>query len=162
MWFMFEWQVHVKLHPAKLIYLNFHKLEVVSRFRDPQLQVGEHYSYLFNLIPNICKSCLTFTALIIFLISHGDQRVFPIWNHRKCLSQLFPVHLNTYVMGLGPLWIFHTYSAGIDFGRQNLTSTDVRFWRLKTVPALQWLHTDFIYNNWFNRLILKRLKTTIA
>ena len=34
---------------AKLIYLNFHPLEVVSRYRDPQLQVGENYSYLFNL-----------------------------------------------------------------------------------------------------------------
>ena len=28
------------------------------------------------------------------------------------------------------------YSAGIDFGRQNLTSVDVRFWRLKSIPAL--------------------------
>ena len=39
--------------------LNFHPLEVVSRYRDPQLQVGEEnraYSYLFNLRPNICKS----------------------------------------------------------------------------------------------------------
>ena len=30
--------------PAKLIYLNFHPLEVVSRYRDPQLQVAENYS----------------------------------------------------------------------------------------------------------------------
>ena len=29
--------------PAKLIYLNFHPLEVVSRYRDPQLQVDENY-----------------------------------------------------------------------------------------------------------------------
>ena len=29
-----------------------------------------------------------------------------------------------------------SYSAGIDFSRQNLTSTDVRFWRLKSIPAL--------------------------
>ena len=35
-------------HPAKLIYLNFHPLEVVSRYRDPQLQVAENYSFLFN------------------------------------------------------------------------------------------------------------------
>ena len=28
-------------YPAKLIYLNFHPLDVVSRYRDPQLQVGE-------------------------------------------------------------------------------------------------------------------------
>ena len=29
--------------PAKLFYLNFYPLEVVSRYRDPQLQVGENY-----------------------------------------------------------------------------------------------------------------------
>ena len=40
---------------SELIYLNFHTLEVVSRYRDPQLQVAENYSYLFNLRPNICK-----------------------------------------------------------------------------------------------------------
>ena len=32
---------------AKLIYLNFQSLEVVSRYRDPQPQVVENYSYLF-------------------------------------------------------------------------------------------------------------------
>ena len=37
--------------PAKWVYL----LEVVSRYRDPQLQVGENYSHLFNLRPHICK-----------------------------------------------------------------------------------------------------------
>ena len=31
---------------------------------------------------------------------------------------------------------FNSYSAGIDFSRQNLTSADVRFWRLKLIPAL--------------------------
>ena len=29
-----------------------------------------------------------------------------------------------------------SYSEWIDFRRQNLTSTDVRFWRLKSIPAL--------------------------
>ena len=38
-------------YPAKVIYLNFHPLEIVSRYRDPQLQVGENYSYLFDLGP---------------------------------------------------------------------------------------------------------------
>ena len=42
--------------PAKLIYLNFHPLEVVSRYRDPQLQVAENCSYFFYLSINICKS----------------------------------------------------------------------------------------------------------
>ena len=31
--------------------------------------------------------------------------------------------------------IFYSFSVGIDFRRQNLTPIDVRFWRLKTVPA---------------------------
>ena len=29
--------------PARLIYLNFQPLEVVSRYREPQLQVAENY-----------------------------------------------------------------------------------------------------------------------
>ena len=33
--------------PAKLTNLNFHPLEVVSRYHDPQLQVGENSSYFF-------------------------------------------------------------------------------------------------------------------
>ena len=28
------------------------------------------------------------------------------------------------------------YSTGIDFSRQNLTSVEVKFWRLKSIPAL--------------------------
>ena len=32
-----------------VIYLNFHPLEVVSRYRDPQLQVAEKFAYLFIL-----------------------------------------------------------------------------------------------------------------
>ena len=40
------------------------------------------------------------------------------------------------------LWVydhqkyFYSFSAGIDFRRQNLTSTDVSFWWLKSIPAL--------------------------
>ena len=31
---------------------------------------------------------------------------------------------------------YNPSSAGIDFSRQNLASADVRFWRLKLIPAL--------------------------
>ena len=51
-------------YPAKFFYLNFHQLEVVSRYRDPQLQEGENYSYLFNLRPNIWKSFFLNTNFI--------------------------------------------------------------------------------------------------
>ena len=51
-------------YPAKLIYLNFQPLEVVSLYHDPQIhnltdpqpQVVENYSYLLNLRPKICQS----------------------------------------------------------------------------------------------------------
>ena len=36
--------------------------------------------------------------------------------------------------------ILNPYSAGIDFTRQNLTSTDVRFERLNSIPALKWIN----------------------
>ena len=47
-----SWQYHDTRKPDK----DFHLLEVVSRYRDPQLKVGENDSYLFNLKPSICKS----------------------------------------------------------------------------------------------------------
>ena len=38
-------------------------------------------------------------------------------------------------------------NAGIDFRRQNLTSIDVRFWRLRSVPALKGLdHNPYFIN----------------
>ena len=36
---------------AELVYLNFHPLEVLSRYREPQLQVGENCSCVFDLRP---------------------------------------------------------------------------------------------------------------
>ena len=50
--------------PNKLSYPIFHPLEVVSRYRDPQLQVGENHSYFFNLRQHICKSCCLNTHFI--------------------------------------------------------------------------------------------------
>ena len=40
--------------PPELSYFNFQPLEVVSRYRDSQLQVGENYSYSLNLRQNMC------------------------------------------------------------------------------------------------------------
>ena len=33
---------------VNFIYLNFHPLEIVPRYCDPQLQVGENYLYVFD------------------------------------------------------------------------------------------------------------------
>ena len=55
--------------PARLSYLNFNPLEVVHRYRDPQLQVGENYSYLFDLRSNICQS---WNLSIQFILNNSD------------------------------------------------------------------------------------------
>ena len=90
---------------------------------------------------HVCCSChqtkirLTLTALKYFCINH-ENYFFPIWNHLKCLSQFFLLHLNTYVMGLRAFTFFNFFRAG--------PSLDVRFWRLKTVPALKELTNAYI------------------
>ena len=40
---------------AYLSDLNFQSLEAEYRYRDPEFQLGENYSYLFILGPIICK-----------------------------------------------------------------------------------------------------------
>ena len=60
-------------------------------------------SFCQNVTPGVGMLPLTLKALKYLCISHRDQRV--IFNlERSCLSQLFPLHLNTYVyVGLQPL-----------------------------------------------------------
>ena len=57
-------KLYTSLHKPLSCYLNFHPLEVVSRYRDHQLQVGENYKYVFNWSRNICKSWCLDTHLI--------------------------------------------------------------------------------------------------
>ena len=46
----------------------------------------------------------------------------------KCLCKLAPLHLNTYMLWVyGEYTYYYSFIAGIDFRRQSLTSTDVRF-----------------------------------
>ena len=48
--------LRINPYHAKLFYFNFQPLQVVSRYRDPQPQVVENYSYnLLNLRPKMCK-----------------------------------------------------------------------------------------------------------
>ena len=67
--------VSVNPYPAKLIYLNFHLPEVVSRYRDPQLQIAGNDSYLH--VPGLMLAQGYFNpySLEIIYTNHGDQRV---------------------------------------------------------------------------------------
>ena len=55
---------------------------------------------------------LTLETLKNFCVNHGEQRVCSIRNHHKYLSWLFPLYLNTYVMGLRPLEMFEFFQCG--------------------------------------------------
>ena len=55
-------------YPATFNNLNFHQLEVVSRYRDPQRQVGENYCYLFNLFN---KLQIKINILVVCTIIRG-------------------------------------------------------------------------------------------
>ena len=87
-------------------------------------------------------------------MNHGDQRVFSIWNHHKWLI-IYTVSSFRFILIIHVLWIcdhyiyFISFSAGADFRRQNLTSTDVKFWRLKSIPALKGLITSGVYDTYF-------------
>ena len=86
--------------------------------------------------------------------NRNQSGFFSIWIHHKCLRQLFLIHLNTYVMGLRPLEICWFLQCGDRLIRQNLTSLNVRFWRIKTVPALKGLRAGSL----ISRALIKGLK----
>ena len=60
-----------------LYYLKFHPLEFVSPYRNPQLQVGKNYSYVFSLRPN--KQIFMFNPLkpefTIVIFIHYKPRI---------------------------------------------------------------------------------------
>ena len=78
-WQLHMWNIHNPgfLNPltAKLFNQTFHPLEVVSRWRDPQLQVSKNYSDLTKWRLTILKSC--------WLISHFISNMFKRW-YVKC------------------------------------------------------------------------------
>ena len=43
-------------YPVKLISVNFHPLEVVSRYRDPQLQMGETKHFQMPMFKHTFRS----------------------------------------------------------------------------------------------------------
>ena len=73
------WPYHI-LNPAKVIYLNFQPLEVVSRYRDPQPKVVENYPHLRS---KIYKSWCSSTHFIINMSDYFDRWINQITNDRS-------------------------------------------------------------------------------
>ena len=71
----------------------------------------------------------------IFL--HKPWRIKRFFQFKIIIKVLVSFFRLIWIPILRPLYICISLSAGIVFRRQGLTSTDVRLWRLKTVPALK-------------------------
>ena len=62
-----------KMNVAQGIIQIFTHLEVVGCYRDPQLQVGENYLYLFSLRPNILLHAQTLISFPITVILRANN-----------------------------------------------------------------------------------------
>ena len=104
---------------------------------DVALALAQHRDNVTCLLPRAFYPKLIWPAEI-FYWNHKDQICFfSVWNHNKCLS-----YSSFRFSWIPMLWVyghymFYSFSSGIDLGGHNLTSIDVRFWRLKSVPALE-------------------------
>ena len=79
---MSEWSDNralINILHATVFKLIFHPLEVVPRYRDPQPQEGENYSYFSHLRPNIYN-------LYWFVVLFGTQRVDIMNNNTRQIN----------------------------------------------------------------------------
>ena len=87
--------VHIIIPYRATLKILYHPLEVVFRHRDLQLQVGENYSYFFNLKPTICKYWCLNTQFVcnscfsaVFLIC---RHVVRIDDKLSLLTKKYPI-----------------------------------------------------------------------
>ena len=96
------------------------------------------------------QKTMTRQSNLVRLINSYNAEIFLYKSWRPKGFSRFEIIRNVSVSSFCFIWIpmlwvyghyklFNSFSAGTDFRRQNLTSKDVRFWRLKTVPALKGL-----------------------
>ena len=79
----------------------------------------------------------------LFCTNHGDQKVlFKFVISINVLVSLFRFIWIPMFWVYGHFKYFCSYSAGIDFNRDNLTSTDVRFWRSTLIVKIWGLQTS--------------------
>ena len=93
----------------------------------------DYYLQTGGLKPNSCK--YPSDVIRTFFLNLYNCFFFNLKSSQNVLVSSF------YFIWIPMLWIlrssyiFYSFSAGSDFKRPNLTSTDVRFWRLKSVPV---------------------------
>ena len=123
---------------------NFRKRQFISEeIRTIQLcivfvvSVALIYPYcaeIFLYHPWRPKGYFQFEIIINVLVGSLPFIWMPIWYGSTTISNISILSVRRGI-----------WCAGIVFIRQNLTSTDVRFWRMKTVPALNELTSSEMY-----------------
>ena len=67
--------MYTLIYSKKLFNFDFHPLEVVSRWRDPQLQVSENYLDLTKWRSTLFKSCWLMSHFIFNIIMNVVRNV---------------------------------------------------------------------------------------
>ena len=93
----------------------------------------------FNLTGHWDYNFFTPKALKYFWME--TRGLFLIWNHHNVLVICFTWILICFGSTVIKNKYVYSFSAVIDFRRQNLTSADVRFWRLKSIPRTERVST---------------------
>ena len=113
--------------------------EILRRILTLCYRIYLHVMVKKNMVKNIRESALT--TLKYMYINHEDQRFF-----------YFEIILNLFFIFFRFIWIPMVLVcdqirifAEIYFRRQNLTSTDVRFWCLKSIPATSSVNYNIKY-----------------
>ena len=95
--------------------LNFHPLENVSRYRDPQLQVGKNYLFLYNLNQNKCHFFANLThSFPANFISLKERKLA----RKMCIEFAKRLHLLAPAVTVGErreLWILPPFFFGLFF-----------------------------------------------
>ena len=144
-WYL--WHVTSTLHRRKLrgfrifnFLWNKKCYIVYSRLQFGKVYVTQHTQNPANTKHIILYNICTMLAQWRIRWSNVVQMLFKCFVFAEKLIRYIEVKNIAWIVH--PSWFikifqcFNPYSAGTDFSRQNLTSVDVRFWRLKSIPAL--------------------------
>ena len=141
--FYFNWLNYIHSNTCHIsIALYQHRKKTPFAFADRQSKVSFHIPHFVVTLLHYC-----FLSFDMYIINH-NYAIFTITavNTYVWLSHNRRSTWTPFQRGGGFLTsdfgvksqppLRDPYSAGIDFSCQNLTSVDVRFWRLMSIPAL--------------------------
>ena len=146
-----HWKLHITISPfLQMNQLSLKATHYDITFSSDESVVSESYTLryhpFFRWISCSFIGCRNFQRNFILEVTKHIY-IYDKWTPSHCFYLLSIHHKSVYYISFALCLIsmfLNPFSAGIVFRRQNLTSVDVRFWSLKTIPALKELKK--IYN----------------